>query len=217
MNDVEVDRRFRAAWEQALAEWAAADPARRAAQAGCGLSPDGVTVPLFGRPYLVTHPGGDVSAGGAPAHVAVSILLLHYLLRADGVPPAGEWRAFRELPDGMFYAASFAQRAEAPLAQAFGAGSGSGDGLARLRAAAAVAGGLSLELADAAFAFQALPRLAPLPARRGPCGSRRAAGPAPYQRRELTARRRPAPTRRRDLRRHARWPPARHPARLCQW
>ena len=60
----------------------------------------------------------------------------------------------------MFCAASFAQRAEAPLAQAFGADFGSGDGFARLRAAAAAAGGLPLELADAAFAFQVLPRLA---------------------------------------------------------
>jgi hypothetical protein len=119
-----------------------------------------VTVPFFARPHLVTHPGGDVSAGGAPAHVAVSILLLHYLLRADGAPPSGEWLAFRELPDGMFYAATFAQRAETPLAQAFGAGSGSGDGLSRLRVAAVAAGGLPLDLADAAFAFQALPRLA---------------------------------------------------------
>ncbi len=158
MSHAEVDRRFRAAWEQARSEWAAADPARCAAQAGCGLSPDGVTVPFFGRPHLVTHPGGDVSAAGAPAHVAVSILLLHYLLRADGAPPAGEWLAFRELPDGMFYAASFAQRAEAPLAQAFGAGSGSG--LEVFGGAAAAAGGLPLELADAAFAFQVLPRLA---------------------------------------------------------
>ena len=157
MSGMEVDRRFRAAWEQALAEWAAADPARRAAQAGCGFSPSGSAVPFFGRPHLVTHPGGDVSAGGAPAHVAVSILLLHYLLRADGTPPAGEWLAFRELPDGMFYAATFAQRSEAPLAQAFGAGSG--DGLAGFRAAAAAAGCLPLDLADAAFAFQALPRL----------------------------------------------------------
>jgi Domain of unknown function (DUF3786) len=158
MGGAEVDRRFRVAWEQARSEWAAADPAWRAAQAGCGLSPDGVSVPFFGRPHLVTHPGGDVSAGGAPAHVAVSILLLHYLLRADGVSPAGEWLAFRELPDGMFYAAAFAQRAEAPLAQAFGAGSGSG--LEAFRGAAAAAGGLPLELADAAFAFQVLPRLA---------------------------------------------------------
>ncbi len=103
-----------------------------------------------------------MSAGSAPAHVAVSILLLHYLLRADGAPQTGEWLAFRELPDGMFYAPSFLERAEAPLAQGFGAaGSGGGQGgLARFRAAAAAAGGLPLELADAAFAFQALPRLA---------------------------------------------------------
>ena len=157
MSGEEVDRRFHAALQRALSEWAAADPARCAAQAGCGLTTSGVAVPFFGQPHLVTHPKGDVSAGGAPAHVAVSILLLHYLLRADGSPPAGEWLAFRELPDGLFYAASFAQRAEAPLAQAFGAGSG---GLEALRVAAAAAGGLTLELADAAYAFQALPRLA---------------------------------------------------------
>ena len=162
MNDIEVDRRFRAAWQRARLEWAAADPARCAAQAGCGLSPRGVGVPFFRQTHLVTHPGGDVSAGGAPVHVAASILLLHYLLRADGTPPAGEWLAFRELPDGLFYAASFAARAEAPLAQAFGAPStgDSGQGLERFRAAAAAAGGAPLELADAAFAFQALPRLA---------------------------------------------------------
>ena len=156
MSDVEVGRQFRGAWEQARSEWAAADPARRAAQAGCGLSPSGVSVPFFERPHLVTHPGGEVSAGGAPAHVAVSILLLHYLLRADGASPAGEWLAFRELPDGMFYAATFARRAETPLAQAFGAGSG----LEAFRGAAVAAAGLPLDLADAAFAFQALPRLA---------------------------------------------------------
>ena len=155
MSGVEVERRFRAAWEQALSEWAAADPARCAAQAGCGLSPEGVTVPFFGRPHLVTHPEGDVSAGGAPAHVAVSILLLHYLLRADGTPPAGEWLAFRELPDGMFYAASFAPRAEAPLAQAFGADPSSGlDAFRRAaaghRRSAARSGGRRLRLPGSA-------------------------------------------------------------------
>jgi hypothetical protein len=157
-----VDRRFRAAWELARSEWAAADSARRAAQSGCAVSPGGVSVPFFGQPHLVTHPDGDVSAAGAAVHVAVDILLLHYLLRADGAPPAGDWRAFRELPDGLFYSASFAERAEAPLGQAFGAvpPAGGDEGLGRFRAAAAAAGGLPLDLADAAFAFQALPRLA---------------------------------------------------------
>jgi hypothetical protein len=162
MSDGDVDRRFRAAWQQARKEWAEADPARCAARAGCGRSSAGVTVPFFGQPHLVTTPDGDVSAGGVLVHVAVGILLLHYLLRADGTPPGGEWRAFRDLPDGMFYAASFSQRAEAPLAEAFGAPSsgGSADGLGRFRNAAAAAGGRALELGDAAFAFQALPRLA---------------------------------------------------------
>ena len=119
------------------------------------MSLAGVTVPLFERPHVVTHPEGEVSAGGSPVHVAAGILLLHYLLRADGAPPAGEWRAFRELPDGLFYAASFAERAEAPLAKTFGAAGG----LDALRTAAAAAGGRPLKLADAAYAFQALPRL----------------------------------------------------------
>jgi hypothetical protein len=165
MNDVEVDRRFRAAWEQARSEWAAADPAPRAAQAGCGLSPDGVTVPFFGRPHLVTHPGGEVAAlpagadpaaPGEPAHIAVTVLLLHYLLLAEGTPPAGEWTAFRELPDGLFYATSFADRAEAPLARTF---AGSPAGLDAFRAAARAAGGDALTLGDVSFRFVALPRV----------------------------------------------------------
>ena len=89
--------------------------------------------------------------GAAPAHAAVAIVLLHYLTRADGTPPAGRWIAFRELPDGLFYAQSFTSRGETPLAQAFS--------VAALRDAAAAVGGSPLPLGDAGFAFQALPRL----------------------------------------------------------
>ena len=166
MSDAQVERRFADAWARACAYWAVADPEACAALAGCDVSLAGVTVPLFGRPHLVTHPGGVVSAGGSPVHVAAGILLLHYLLHADGTPPAGEWRAFRELPDGLFYAASFAERSEAPLAKAFGVAGG----LEALGTAAAAAGGRPLELADAAYAFQALPRLC---SRRAGVGGRR--------------------------------------------
>jgi hypothetical protein len=161
MSSEEVEQRFRVAWERAAAKWAAADPARCAARAGCGLAPGGVEVPYFGRPHLVSHPDGDVTAAGEPAHVAVSILLLHYLLHADGVLPAGEWLAFRDLPDGLFYATSFAERVEAPLARAFGAVSAAGleVALEAFRRAAAAAGGAPLDLADASYVFQALPRL----------------------------------------------------------
>ena len=159
------ERRFADALAKAREEWAAADAAAGAARAGCELADGGVLVPLFGRPHLVTHPGGEVTARrpdlhpaapGEPAHIAVAILLLHYLLLADGAPPAGEWKAYRELPDGLFYAASFAGRAEAPLARAF---AGSPAGLDAFRAAARAAGGDALTLGDASFRFVALPRV----------------------------------------------------------
>lgn len=156
-------RRFRDASDRARADWASANPARQARQAGCESTADGVLVPFFGRPHLVTHPAGIVSAEAAPVHAAVAILVLHYLTHADGAPVAGEWLTFRDLPDGLFYSPSFASRAEAPIAAAFGGASGGartpGNELGEFRAAAASVGGEELDLADASFAFPALPRL----------------------------------------------------------
>jgi hypothetical protein len=156
------ERRFADALAKARAEWAAADAAACAARAGCELADGGVLVPLFGRSHLVMHPGGEVTtpaAGpgrGEPAHIAVAILLLHYLLLVDDAGPAGTWIAYRKLPDGLFYATSFASRAEAPLANAF---AGSAAGLEDFRAAARAAGGDALTLGDASFRFVALPKV----------------------------------------------------------
>ncbi len=148
-------------------------------------------MPFLGPSHVVSHPGGEVRARaspwaagesahvtGEPAHVAVRIMLLHYLLQADGTPPSGDWVSFRELPDGLFYAASFAARAEAPLEAAFGGSAVAGGpargrgrtaagglvtagGLDAFRRAAAAAGGEPFAAADAAFAFRALPLRAP--------------------------------------------------------
>lgn len=151
------EHRFADALTKARREWAAADAAACAARAGGEWADGAARVALFGHPHVVTHPGGEVlAAPGEPAHVAVGILVLHYLLTADGTPPAGVWTAYRELPDGLFYAASFAQRAEEPLARAFAA---SVDSLDAFRAAARAAGGDALTLGDASFRFAALPRV----------------------------------------------------------
>lgn len=157
-EDAAAPRRFRDALERSRVAWAVMDPCWQAARAGCAASPSGVWVPFFGRDHFVTHPGGHVTVEGRPAHAAVAILLLHYLERADGTLPMGEWRAFRDLPDGLFYWPSFTARTEAPLATAFGA-AGESDGSAAFRAAAEALGGEPLELADASFAFTALPHL----------------------------------------------------------
>jgi hypothetical protein len=151
------ERRFADALAKARAEWAAADPAACAARAGCRAGGDGIAVPLLGAVHVVTHPDGEVwTEPGRPAHVAVAILLLHYLLGTDGTPQAGTWIAYRELPDGLFYASSFARRAEEPLTHAFAQ---SPDGLESFRGASRALGGDALTLGDASFRFVALPRL----------------------------------------------------------
>jgi hypothetical protein len=163
MPQFDLNRRFQIALDRARAEWAAAEPARCAALAGCTLAPEGIIVPYFGRLHRVTHPDGAVTtAEGKPAHVTVNIVLLHYLITADGVAPADRWLSFRELPDGLFYAQAFAGHAEGEISQRFGAdpSTGSGQAVAGFRQAATALGGAALDLADASFRFQALPRLA---------------------------------------------------------
>ena len=159
MPQLDPNRRFQIAYDRARTDWAAADPARCAALAGCVRVPEGVIVPYFGRPHLLTHPDGEaiVQATGMPsgtAHMTIAIVLMHYLLTADGTPPADRWLAFRELPDGLFYAQAFAGHAEGEIAQRFDAD------VAGFRHAAAALGGQPLDLADASFRFQAFPRLA---------------------------------------------------------
>ena len=162
MSQLDPNRRFQFALNRARADWAAADPARCAALAGCTLSPGGIVVPFFGRPHLVTHPDGAVVAVNPAhveepprvAHVSIQIVLLHHLLTADGTPPADRWLAFRELPDGLFYAQAFAGHAEGLLAEKLGVN------LDGFRRAAESLGGSPLDLANAAYRFQAFPRLA---------------------------------------------------------
>jgi hypothetical protein len=160
MTSVQPDpnQRFQIALDRARADWAAADPAVRCALAGCTYTKEGIVMPFFGVPHTVRHPSGEVTAHhGATskaAHPSIVIVLLHYLLTADGTRPADRWVAFRELPDGLFYAQAFAGHAEGLLAGKYSAD------LEAFRRAAGALGGMPLELADTSFRFQALPRLA---------------------------------------------------------
>lgn len=114
-----------------------------------------IEMDCLGRPLRITYPAGEVLdiQRATPARPAHSLLALHYLLHADGQPVAGHWVAFRELPDGFLYAQAFCGRTEPHLAAAFG------NDLERFYKASQAIGGKPIAFGDAAFMFQALPRV----------------------------------------------------------
>jgi len=114
-----------------------------------------IEVRFWGKDYLVRHPEisvEEIETGQEPP-IAVKILILHYLINADGTPLADAWISFRELPDGHVYDAAFRRRANFRLAQAFGAN------LEGFVAAAKALGGERLTFGDASFLFPMFPRL----------------------------------------------------------
>lgn len=112
-------------------------------------------IPFWGTIYQVGWPEGSArrAADQTPAEITTQILLLHYLLTADGTPMADRWIAFRNLPGGLGYDAAFQGRANSRLARAFGA-----DHKAFETAARAL-GGEPLTFGDTSFLFRALPRV----------------------------------------------------------
>jgi len=114
-----------------------------------------IEVRFWGKDYLVRYP--DISVEeletGQEPPIAIKILILHYLINADGVPLADAWVSFRELPDGHVYDAAFRQRANLRLARAFG------NDLDGFVTAARTLGGERLSYGDASFLFPMFPRL----------------------------------------------------------
>lgn len=112
-------------------------------------------VPFLDRLYDVQWPKGTVrlAASGEAADVSAQIILLHYLVTADGMLMASQWIAFRNLPGGLGYDAAFQGRANLRLAHVFGNNSSA------FEAAASKLGGERLAFGDASFSFRVLPRL----------------------------------------------------------
>ena len=143
------------ALEKAQREFPGLDPTDTAARAGVAYEDGTYKVPFFGTRYLVRWPTAIVTraADQQEADIATRILLLHYLLTADGAPLADKWIAFRNLPGGLGYDAAFQGRANLRLAHAFG------KDLAAFEAAAGSLGGERLDFGDASFSFRVLPRV----------------------------------------------------------
>ncbi len=151
---------YQAAYEKARRDMEGSDPFLVAARAGVDYWPRGseageFRISFFERKYTVTYPDLDVTEVDSEKRppLVTQILLLHYLRTADGTPLAGEWIAFRYLPDGRVYENAFEGRAPRELARVFGR-----DREGFVKAARALQGS-ELRYGDAGFSFRALPRL----------------------------------------------------------
>ncbi|MFH1033775.1 MAG: DUF3786 domain-containing protein [Pseudomonadota bacterium] len=115
---------YQMSFDLSAAELAGRDFARVAAAAGAELAADGshLSLAYYGRPLAVDRDPLQVRAldDGPALPLAEQALLLHYLERADGTLPSGEWITFREVESGEFYWSAFVKRAKAPLLSFFG-------------------------------------------------------------------------------------------------
>lgn len=150
---------YQPALEKARDDLRRLDPHGVALRSGSrvGGGPAGPTIELayWGQPVEVSWVNGDVrSAVPNPAlRPVVQLLVLHYLITADGTSLADRWVSFRELADGRVYDAAFRRRACQPLALAFGDRPGS------LVAAGQRLDARPLSYGDVSFMFQILPRI----------------------------------------------------------
>jgi len=135
---------------------AAADPAEVEARAGVRWDPAerAYHVPLVDLDIRVVPADRQVEGPDGFPGWEPTLSSVQYLLSTQDEPPAGEWVSPRSLPYGDFFFRAPHDLPTPPLEEAYGA-----DREAFCRAAEAL-GGEPLDMGDAAFAFQVLPRIA---------------------------------------------------------
>ncbi|KIX10756.1 DUF3786 domain-containing protein [Dethiosulfatarculus sandiegensis] len=155
MFDSEKPQVYEKVFQELSQDLAKADFSRAAQNLGLVQTEQGLLIPLLGHEYLV---GKDQITGpdtGTPP-INHRIVLVHLVLISGRGEVARRFVPYRELPGGQDFARSLAQLVETPLAAHFSG---------RLNALFQAAEKLHAEAAppevraDAAFQFQALPKL----------------------------------------------------------
>ena len=151
-------RNYQQAFDLACAALREMELHERAERAGANYSKgeegEKVRIPFFFESYEIRLPQVEFYSPSQKAVSLVSrVLMLHYLLRADGTPVSGRWVAYKEVPGALLYGAVFARRVTEPLEKKFGRS-------ARLfREAGLRLGGEPGPVGDASLFLRALPRV----------------------------------------------------------
>jgi hypothetical protein len=128
----------------------------RAKKAGAnyekGKGGEKITLHFFSEPYHIQFPQLEFySPSKKVVSLVTRILLLHYLIRADGYPLTGKWVAYKDILGGLLYAGVFARRVTEPLQRRFGKSAQS------FKETGIRSGGEPVEIGDASFILRAFP------------------------------------------------------------
>lgn len=126
------------------------------AKAGAEVMEGGAKIIFISREFFVDGETLEVSArdNGPAPEVWEQIIILHYLIAADGSPDVGELISYKQVPDGAPYYDVFLRRTSGILVSAFGAR------LPDLVTAALKLGAETVSgHGDMAFKIRALPRV----------------------------------------------------------
>lgn len=131
------------------------DAQKLAANTGAEFANGVFRIKFYGEMHQVTFPDlqARVEATGKACGLNRTAMFLYYLKTADGSPVTGKWVAFRDLPGGMFYHQAYQGYSGDRLAKAID------NHINVFERAAKALNGMKLAIGDAAFAFDALPRV----------------------------------------------------------
>jgi hypothetical protein len=158
--DLKKQKYYRQAFDLACQEIKGLDLRDRAEKSGADLEKGSsgkggrISLSLFNSRYVIDLPGLLItSTDKKVVSLVTKIILLHYLIKADGRPLSGQLIPYKEIPGGMLYAGVFARRVVEPLIPVFG------QSTERFLEAGFRLGGRKVEYGDVSFALMALPRI----------------------------------------------------------
>ena len=158
--DLKKQKYYRQAFELACQQIKDLNLRERAEKSGAQFeeNPRGtggrISLTLFNARYVIDVPDLTITATDKKViSLVTKIILIHYLIKADGRPLSNQLVPYKEIPGGMLYAGVFAKRTVDPLIPVF---SQSPD---RFLDAGLRMGGRRSEYGDISFMFPALPRI----------------------------------------------------------
>ncbi|MBI4775070.1 MAG: DUF3786 domain-containing protein [Deltaproteobacteria bacterium] len=150
---------YQHAFEIAQKELKQQDPADVAKRSGATYVEDGegaVSLTFIDRGIVVRFSGMQIEmendSDGGEIPIQEKVLVLHYLLGAQGQAPSGRLITYREIPSGEFYFPAFKKRAIDPMVAVFGQ-----KGEAFQSLAAELGGSRQTDLSGLAYRFVPVP------------------------------------------------------------